>query len=197
MRRLQKPARILALGPLTNLALALRRDPGLAKNIQTLVIMGGAIHVPGNLPDGGYYQTANRTAEWNLYIDPEAAEIVFRAVRTIRLVPLDATNRVPFRTEHVAAFARQAAGTLGGFMKQILKMDEPLIREGIMYAWDPLAAVAAAEPAKVPMRAAAVAIRLNKNEEGRTAPVAGRANIQAALDANERAFHEEFLGAFR
>lgn len=195
-QRLRKPARILALGPLTNLALVLRKTPALAANIEALVIMGGAIHVSGNLPDGGYYQTANRHAEWNLYIDPLAAEIVFRHVRTIRLVPLDATNKVPFRPEHLAAFNAQAKGPLGDFMKQILKMDEPLIKQGIMYAWDPLAAVAAVEPALVPMKPASVAVSLKKNEEGRTAPVAGKPNIEAALDANGRAFHEEFLRAF-
>src|SRR5262249_11984188 len=93
-RRLQDrrhPARILALGPLTNLAEALERSPAIAKNITEIVIMGGAIHARGNLDDGGYFKTSNTTAEWNIFVDPVAARIVFGAGIPIRLIPLDAT----------------------------------------------------------------------------------------------------------
>src|SRR5580704_8277195 len=53
--------RILALGPLTNLAEALEREPAVARSIQEIVIMGGAIKVPGNLGDGGVFKTNNTT----------------------------------------------------------------------------------------------------------------------------------------
>ena len=43
------------------------------KAVEEIVIMGGAFHVPGNLGDGGVYKTANTTAEWNFFVDPEAA----------------------------------------------------------------------------------------------------------------------------
>ena len=85
--------RILALGPLTNLAEALQREPSVARSIQEIVMMGGAVRVPGNLGDGGAFQTSNKTAEWNLFVDPLAARIVFRAHIPIILVPLDATNK--------------------------------------------------------------------------------------------------------
>ena len=61
MKDAAHPVRILALGPLTNLALAL--DGASPKTIEEIVIMGGAFRVPGNLGDGGAFKTANTTAE--------------------------------------------------------------------------------------------------------------------------------------
>ena len=91
--------RILALGPLTNIAEALEHDRSIIANIQEIVLMGGAVHVPGNLGDGGVFHTNNTTAEWNLFIDPLAASIVFRSGIPIRLIGLDATNKLPPETK--------------------------------------------------------------------------------------------------
>src|SRR5713101_7354964 len=90
-----RPVRILALGPLTNLAEALKHEPSIVGAIEELVIMGGALRVPGNLGDGGVFKTNNTTAEWNIFVDPLAARMVFRSGIPIRLIPLDATNKVP------------------------------------------------------------------------------------------------------
>jgi inosine-uridine nucleoside N-ribohydrolase len=76
---------ILALGPLTNLANALRREPALASQIGHLVIMGGTLAGPGNV---------TAAAEFNIYCDPEAARVVFRSPVTKTLIPLDVTSRV-------------------------------------------------------------------------------------------------------
>ncbi|HEX7567723.1 MAG TPA: nucleoside hydrolase, partial [Anaerolineaceae bacterium] len=84
--------KILALGPLTNLAEAFQAAPGLVDNIGWIYIMGGAVHVPGNLRAD---VSGNTTAEWNIYIDPRAANIVFDSGASVTLVGLDATNHVP------------------------------------------------------------------------------------------------------
>lgn len=73
---------IVAIGPLTNLALALSTDANFAAHVSRVVIMGGAVFVPGNVP--------NNVSEWNIYGDPTAADAVFRAFGDkIVLVPLD------------------------------------------------------------------------------------------------------------
>jgi inosine-uridine nucleoside N-ribohydrolase len=74
---------------LTNLAVTLTEHPELVSRIERVVIMGGAVDVEGNVPD-------TPRAEWNLYVDPEAARIVVESGVPILLVPLDATNDVPF-----------------------------------------------------------------------------------------------------
>ena len=76
---------ILTLGPLTNLAEALQKDKTIAPLIQEVIMMGGAIAVPGN---------KNRVAEFNIFVDPDAADIVFNASVKKTLIPLDACNEV-------------------------------------------------------------------------------------------------------
>jgi purine nucleosidase len=73
---------LVAIGPLTNVALAIRKEPKFARSLKELVIMGGAIRHEGN-------QTA--LAEFNTFVDPHATHIVFHAGVPTTLVPLDVT----------------------------------------------------------------------------------------------------------
>ena len=83
---------IVAVGPLTNIATVLRSDPGLAKMIRAIVIMGGST-------TGGNVTPA---AEFNLYVDPEAARIVFDAGVPLTMVGLNVTEQVLLNEGHVA-----------------------------------------------------------------------------------------------
>lgn len=76
---------ILALGPLTNLAKAFLKDESIIPLIQEIIMMGGAITVPGN---------KNRVAEFNIFADPDAADIIFRTDVKKTLIPLDACNDI-------------------------------------------------------------------------------------------------------
>lgn len=82
---------ILALGPLTNIALAMRMDRDFARHVKQLVIMGGAL---ASLPGGGGNHTPN--AEFNFYVDPEAARIVLRSGMPIVLSPLNISRQARF-----------------------------------------------------------------------------------------------------
>lgn len=72
---------LVALGPLTNVALALKLDPTLPQRIARLVVMGGAVTCQGNITPA---------AEFNIYFDPEAAHIVFEAFERIDLADWEA-----------------------------------------------------------------------------------------------------------
>ncbi len=85
---------IVAIGPLTNLAIALRTDPAFARNVKQLVIMGGAIAA---LPDGAGNQTPN--AEFNFWVDPEAARVVLRSGIPIQLSPLNVSRKTNLTKE--------------------------------------------------------------------------------------------------
>lgn len=107
------PVSILATGPLTNIAEALRLDRSIIDNIEILQVMGGAVFVPGNLPilPEPPFST-NTTAEFNIWIDPTAAQEVFAAGSEglkIQLTPLDATNQIDFSREDQAEWL--ATGT--------------------------------------------------------------------------------------
>jgi pyrimidine-specific ribonucleoside hydrolase len=190
-----RPVRILALGPLTNFGEALQKSPDILKGVE-MVIMGGAIRVPGNLGDGGEFKTENRTAEWNLYVDPYAAGLVFASGARIRLVPLDATNRVPINAEFLRELQSKARAPLGRLVTGILDRERDLIDQGTMYAWDPLAAVALVEPSVAVITPLAIEVKQKPPEDGRTAEIKGRRpNASAAMDAVPAVFRKTFLAA--
>ncbi len=188
------PVQVLATGPLTNLAEAFTRSPRAARTIRELVIMGGAVHVPGNLGDGGMVQTNNSTAEWNIFIDPGAAKTVFASGALIRMVALDATQRVPIDTAMLEEFRSHAETPLAKFVSQVLETNREMIRQEFYFAWDPLAAVTLVNPAVVTFRPMAIEISQNPDELGRTVEVKkARANVQVAIDANDLRFLEIFM----
>jgi len=80
-----KEITLLTLGPLTNIARGFVKEPKLPQLLKEIIIMGGAIDVCGNM---------NRVAEFNMFVDPEAAEIVFKAKVNKILIPLDVCNQI-------------------------------------------------------------------------------------------------------
>ncbi len=93
---------LVAIGPLTNVAMAIRKEPGFAKSLKELVIMGGAIRHEGN---------TTALAEFNTYVDPHAAHIVFHAGIPTTLVPLDVTYQCVL---------------LASDVERLLKIDSPI-----------------------------------------------------------------------
>lgn len=85
---------IVAIGPLTNVAMALRLEPGLSAKVKGLVIMGGAV---ASLPDGAGNITPN--AEFNFWVDPEAARITLRSGIPIMLSPLNVSRKTDLTRE--------------------------------------------------------------------------------------------------
>ena len=81
---------IIMLGPLTNLALALRRAPGVFTRVKRIVVMGGAARMPGNVTPA---------AEFNIYCDPLAAKELFSSGLPVTMVGLDVTRRALLRVD--------------------------------------------------------------------------------------------------
>jgi len=101
---------LVTIGPLTNIALALRRDPRIAQQVREVVIMGGALRVPGN---------DTPAAEFNIYVDPHAAHIVLHAGWPIRLVSLDVTTQTLMQREQVQMLTRSESRVISA-IKQML-----------------------------------------------------------------------------
>jgi purine nucleosidase len=93
------------LGPLTNIATAFLRAPDIVGRVQQIVLMGGAYFEVGNITPA---------AEFNIYVDPEAADIVFRSGVPLVVVPLDVTHKALTNRARVEAF--RALGTEPGRM---------------------------------------------------------------------------------
>jgi purine nucleosidase len=110
---------IFPIGPMTNIALAMRKEPRFAQAVKELVIMGGAIRSGGNITPA---------AEFNIHADPHAAHIVFHSGIPMTLIPLDVTYKCLLTTEDVdrlnripspiARFVRDAISVYMDFYKQ-------------------------------------------------------------------------------
>lgn len=86
---------LLPIGPLTNIAMAFERAPDIIGKVAEIVLMGGAYFEVGNITPA---------AEFNIYVDPEAAEIVFRSGVPLTVMPLDVTHKALTTRSRVEAF---------------------------------------------------------------------------------------------
>ena len=93
---------LCALGPLTNVAMAMLKEPGLARHLKEIVLMGGAIGLGNVTP----------AAEFNIYVDPEAASVVFGSGVPLTMVGLDVTHQVLVTPERLERF-KALGGPLG------------------------------------------------------------------------------------
>jgi inosine-uridine nucleoside N-ribohydrolase len=139
---------ILATGPVTNVAEFVKRYPHLKNKIERIVIMGGAVTVPGNV-QAVLPKSSNAFSELNFYADPEAVREVFASGVPVTLVALDATNQVPMTQqfyEGVAAEQQPDLRLTTALLDDIVKIFgmKTFMRE--FYLWDPLAAMIMLDP---------------------------------------------------
>jgi len=132
---------LIAIGPLTNLALALRLDPNLPSYYKRLVIMGGAYYSQGN--------TKNPPAEFNIYADPDAAAIVFSSWPGLTMVSWEATinHGLPFdQYQALLSLDNPRSAFLERVTRKSLKFMKNFLDGSMSYAADPLAMAVLIEP---------------------------------------------------
>ena len=172
------PITLVAVAPLTNLGIVLEAHPELAEHVERVVIMGGAVNVAGNVE-------ASPDAEWNIYIDPEAARRVIASGIPITMVPLDATNHVPWTDVLVRR--------LGTIERSVGQTEHRLVTSRAtldgFYLWDELAAMATVRPDLVTVQSVAVSI----DDSGAVVADPAGTSIDVAVDADADAATEEFL----
>ena len=179
---------VVAVGPLTNIALALGRDSSLPRRVKRLVVMGGAAVVPGNVTPA---------AEANFHNDPEAADAVFRAGFDLTMVGLDVTLAALFEAEryrslkdapsmHRDPVARLAMGVLDFYLKADLATG---LSGSPMH--DPLAVGVAAIPDIVTCRD----LRVEIETSGRFTAGASVTNAAEKVERIEsRGDHDDVVG---
>jgi inosine-uridine nucleoside N-ribohydrolase len=187
---------LCAVGPLTNVAMAIQKDPRIVDAIPEIVIMGGAHHV-GNL---------THSAEFNIWLDPEAARVVVNCGRPIRMVPLDATHRAVLSTEdadRLHALGTPAGTAAARFVLQRIDgydATQPVPhRPGAAPVHDALAVCAIVDPTILTTEFIPVDVEVNAElSVGRTVcDFRSRgdkpANVHFATDADEPKFVEMLL----
>lgn len=139
---------ILATGPLTNIAEFIVQYPQLTAKIEKIVVMGGALNVPGNI-EPVMPGANNQVSEWNFYADPAAAHKVFAAGIPITLVSLDATYQVHVTPQFYKSMRKQVQPEIRlGYA--LLKHAADHLGEDVFYQkysmWDALAAMVLIDP---------------------------------------------------
>jgi purine nucleosidase len=187
---------VVALGPLTNLALAVRLDPTLPQRVKRLVIMGGAVTGHGN--------TGKVPAEFNIGFDPEAAHVVFEAFEMFDLVDWEATVRHAFPDtvyEGWVASGDKRASFFHDVFGTARKFNAEHERTGFIAA-DALAMAVALDPTMVTRAETRhVAIELDgRLTRGATVVdwhkrLGGKANARIVLEVDQRRFGELIAGA--
>ncbi len=154
-----EPLTIISLGPLTNLALARDRNPGLFRQTKQLVMMGGAYCGPGNITPA---------AEFNIFADPDAAEVVFNSGIPITAVGLDITRQVRLDRRAIEGLVREKGSEVSrcvqAWTDRLLDSMHELEGVASMPLHDPLAVLTCLEPKLVVTQALHVVVET----EGRT-----------------------------
>jgi purine nucleosidase len=123
MARPPQTVTLCCLAPLTNIALAMAREPRLAKHLSGIVLMGGSIFEGGNI---------TAAAEFNFYVDPEAAARVFASGAAITMIPLDCTHQALI-TDQRLAMLRSANTPVGTAFYHLLEYNKRFDRA--KYGW--------------------------------------------------------------
>jgi hypothetical protein len=185
--------KVVTLGPLTNLAEALQNDPKLIDNIQTIVIMGGAVDVPGNIT-GVPLSAPNRAAEFNIFLDPHAANIVLKSGAPITLVPLDATNHAPIPPYFYKVLKDNHATPAATAVFNLFKANPHMYQSGTYYWWDPVAAVAATDDGVATYETKKLSVVETEGAEvGRTTVANDGAEVRVAMTVDVERFEQVFL----
>ena len=143
VRRQPGEITILAIGPLTNIAIALRMAPDIATKIKEVIMMGGAIKVPGNVTPA---------AEFNWWFDPEAARMVMRSPVKKVIVPLDATNEMVFTRDiynRLIQNKKSNSGVADIYFKPRYKKDFANDPNYFFFVWDSLVVAYLMDPSMV------------------------------------------------
>lgn len=182
-RRHERDLTIVALGPLTNLALALKEDAVAVGRVGRIVAMGGAVDVPGNVTP---------TAEFNMFVDPEAAHRVLAAGLPLELVPLDATRQAVLPRVGMRAMLARSQGTLASRIQAFSDRGFRIAHgdgEDGMALHDPLAVGLAIDPSLGKWEA----VRLAIGPDGETLRASGAPNCRIAKDVDSDRFIRLFL----
>ncbi len=189
---------LIATGPLTNLAVALRADPVAMAAYRRIVIMGGAFAVPGN---------TGPFAEFNFYVDPDAASEVLASGLNVTLLPLDVTTSTALTRRALESLVKSGGRTnipaqarpgrnLAAILYRAIdyymsfQKDESGQDGGFMH--DPLAVAVALLPSIITTKPASIEVVTSGPERGRSLlhpPVDGR-TVDIAVDLKESRFHQ-------
>lgn len=176
-----EPVTIVAVGPLTNIAEAVRDHPEIVPKIAMIYVMGGAVEVEGNV-GASRAGIDNAVAEWNIYIDPLSANLTLASGAPVTLVPLDATNHVPITRRFYNTLKEWQDTPAARFMFDVLTAELEFVESGGLQFWDSFTAAVATDEtlARIEPREIVV-VEEEGPESGWTKPTPGGYPVRVAV----------------
>ncbi|OGQ01556.1 MAG: hypothetical protein A2026_11765 [Deltaproteobacteria bacterium RBG_19FT_COMBO_46_12] len=180
---------LIAVGPLTNLAIGLKKDMEGMKKLKEIVIMGGAVRTQGNVTPH---------AEFNIYVDPLAAKIVFASGLPITLVPLDVTHQVCLTPPLIEERIKPMNSPCSKFTIDAVgyNLNNRRFRRGtdLIYLHDPLAVGVVIEANLVKKERLPLNVETQEGDcLGQTLEAEGTPNIEVCLEVDSKGFLDLFL----
>jgi purine nucleosidase len=190
-----RPVTILITGPCSNLVKAIQKEPGIRKNIEQVIWMGGAFRTRGNVQT---YQH-NGTAEWNVYWDPFSSKELFEMELPLLCIPLDVTNHVPVNREFLSRLALQSEYFLSNLAGQFwaLTIDTIPSYHYIYYMWDVLATSFISLSQVFTLEQVKATVSDRPPNAGQTLLTPDGYNLQIATGVKREIFYEYILEQFK
>jgi len=179
---------LIAIGPLTNLALAVKKNPEGMGKLKDIVIMGGAVRTGGNITP---------YAEFNVFSDPLAAKIVLESGLPITLVPLDVTHRISLTPRWMEERVNPINNSFSRFAVEATGYDSTTHQfrnKELIHLHDPLAVGVVIDPDLVKKEKLSLYVKTQKGEYfGKIKEGFGGSNIDVCLTVDAERFLELFL----
>jgi inosine-uridine nucleoside N-ribohydrolase len=179
---------LIATGPLTNLALAIQKDPEGVRHLKEIVIMGGAVRAAGNMTP---------YAEFNIFSDPLAANIVLGSKLSITLVPLDVTRQVSLTPQGMEERVTPINNSFSKFVIEATGYDSArhqFSNRELIHLHDPLAVGVVIDPELVKKQKLSLSVETQEGESfGKIVEESGGSDIDVCLAVDAKRFLELFL----
>ncbi|MEM8720308.1 MAG: nucleoside hydrolase [Cyanobacteria bacterium P01_G01_bin.39] len=186
-----RPVTLMVTGPLTTVASAIASEPTIIDQIESIVWMGGALSVAGNV-EKVYALEHDGSAEWNVFWDPVAAKQIWDTNIPVTLCPLDLTNNVPVTPDFIRQLSKQRRYPLSDLAGLCYSLAIPQN----YYFWDILATTYLARPELYQVEVCSTEIITTGISQGRTILKPGGRKIKVMTKVDQEKFCNYLLQQF-
>ncbi len=183
---------LIATGPLTNLALAIRKDSEGMGELKEIVIMGGAVRTKGNITS---------YAEFNIFSDPLAAKIVLESGLPITLVPLDVTQQVSLTPQWMEERVKPIKNSFSKFVIEATGYNsttQQFRNKELIHLHDPLAVGVVIDPTLVKKEKLSIDVDTQEGEHyGKTSETKEGPKVEVCLEVDAKGFLELFTSRLK
>tara|TARA_Y100000588_G_scaffold383673_1_gene473487 strand:+ start:1764 stop:2786 length:1023 start_codon:yes stop_codon:yes gene_type:complete len=188
---------LLITGPMSNLAQALERSPEISRNIHEVYFMGGAFRADGNVDLDNH----PHLAEWNVFNNPNAVNIVLSHQVPVTFIPLDATNKAPVTSSFIQSLEAQSSYDLSDTALKLLQLVSPQIGhddyQKRYFFWDVLTAAALLDNEIIKTKTIHTKVATDGVSEGQTQLVENGYLAKMAYDVDTAKLESFILDRYR